>query len=200
MKKTLLVLIVAIATLYSCTEEKKRRGRIDYPLIKEKVGITGALEEQFDKITDEYADKGRQLFEENKKNNKETTKEERELIAQEQDGKIKSILTDEQYAIYAEEVKIERTGREKYNIGLIKEGLALDSTQSVVYDQTNAAFYKTLRDNHDSYHGKPDVYKQFYAELDINRKEALKNILSESQFQQYLELVEKYQIGKSGER
>ncbi len=193
-------MVLALGILISCSEEKKQKGRINYTLIKEKAKITGTLEEQFDKITDQYASETKALYEKNKKDNKETSKEDREQLAQAQDAQIKTILSAEQYAIYAEEIKIERTGREKYNVNLIKEELDLDSTQALAYDQTNAAFYKTLRDNHDSYHGKPDVYKQFYEELDVSRKEALKNIFTEEQYQTYLTLREKYQIGKSGER
>jgi|GEM_PF-1723714 len=198
MKKILIMLLVAGTFLVSCKEEKRQRGRINYTQIKEKAGISGATAEQFDKITEEYGQKSRELFENNKKNNKETTQEEREQLAQEQDEQIKTILSEEQYVIYAEEIKIERTGREKYNMGLIRDALALDSTQGIAFDQANAAFYKTLRDNHDSYHGKPDVYKQFYAELDESRKTAFKSILSEDQYQKYLTLAEQYQLGKSG--
>lgn len=199
--KKLLLFILTLGVLISCSEEKKqRRGRIDYNLIKEKAGISGSTAESFDKITDEYMAKSKELFEANKKNNKETTKEEREAIAKAQDEKIQTILSAEQYAIYEAEIKIERMGREKYNINLIKEELALDSAQTLAYEQTNAAFYKTLRDNHDSYHGKPDVYRQFYDELDLSRKEALKSVLTEDQYQKYLTLREKYEIGKSGER
>ncbi len=198
--RKIVMIVLALGMLISCTEEKKRKGRINYDLIKEKANITGSVAEEFDKITDEYSGKMKELYEKNKENNKETSKEEREELSQAQDDKIKTVLSPEQYAIYAEEIKIERTGREKHNINVIKEELGLDSTQAVVYDQTNAAFYKTLRDNHDSYHGKPDVYKQFYEELDGSRKEALKKILTEEQYQKYLTLVEKYQIGKSGER
>lgn len=191
--------IVALAILSSCSNEK-RRGRIDYTAIKEKAGISGTSAEEFDKITDEYSAKAKQLFEENKKNNKKTSKEDREQIAAEQDQKIKAILTAEQFTVYAEEVKIERMGRDTYNMALIKDSLKLDSAQAVAFEQTNAAFNKTMRDNHDSYHGKPDVYKQFYAELDVSRRSALEKILTESQYQTYLNLVEKYKIGQSGER
>ena len=77
----------------------------------------------------------------------------------EQDAIIKKVLNEAQFIIYTNEIKIERDGREKYNMKIIRLELALDSIQSVQYDLANEAFYTLLIENHDNYHGKPDVYR-----------------------------------------
>jgi hypothetical protein len=196
------ILVIAVATLFaSCAEEKKGgRGRINYDLIKEKAGITAATAQEFDKITADFGEQMRTLNEKNKANNVKMTDEERAAFFAQQDAKIKGILTAEQYAIYDAEIKIERKGREQHNLGLIKEELALDSATAEMFDKTQAVFYKAMRDNHDYYHGKPDVRQQFYNELDVSRKAALKENLTEEQYNKYLQLAAQYKLGTNGGR
>jgi hypothetical protein len=200
MKKFILIIAVALF-ITSCGEEKKGgRGRINYDLIKEKAGITGATAQEFDKITADFGEQMRELNEKNKANNVKMTDEERAAFFAQQDEKIKGILTAEQYATYEAEIKIERKGREQHNIALIKEELALDSAQAEMYDKAQAVFYKAMRDNHDYYHGKPDVRQQFYNELDVSRKAVLKEQLTEEKYNKYLELAAKYKLGTNGGR
>jgi hypothetical protein len=106
-------------------------------------------------------------------------------------------LNDEQYLIYEREIKIEREGREQHNMKLISEALALDSAQRIKFTLANEAFYTTLIDNHDNYHGKPDVYLEYYKELDVSRKAAFKKLMTEDQYSNYLKLADQYNIGKS---
>lgn len=200
MKKFILIIAVALF-ITSCGEEKKGgRGRINYDLIKEKAGITGATAQDFDKITADFGEQMRELNEKNKANNVKMTDEERAAFFAQQDEKIKGILTAEQFVTYETEIKIERKGREQHNIALIKEELALDSAQAEIYDKTQAVFYKAMRDNHDYYHGKPDVRQQFYNELDVSRKAVLKEQLTEEKYNKYLELAAKYKLGGNGGR
>lgn len=91
----------------------------------------------------------------------------------------------------------ERKGREQHNMNLIKAELGLDSIQNAKFDLINEAFYTTLIDNHDNYHGKPKVYEQYYKEIDVNRKVAFKELMTDDQYNNYLELVKKYNFGKS---
>ncbi len=158
--------------------------------------LTSEQASQFDNITQTYSKKARAAYEGNS-GNKEAAMKAVNTVFQEQDAKIKEILDADNYKIYASEIKIEREGREKYNMKLIKQELNLDSAQNAQFDLTNEAFYTTLIDNHDNYHGKPDVYLQYYAEIDVNRRDAFKKFMSDTQYQKYLSLVEKYGIGKS---
>lgn len=192
-KYTLFPLLVLL--LFACGKEKSK-SRFNYTLIKEKINIQDDQVEQFDQITEEYAVLGYKTYNENK-DDRTVLMEKLKVLGNEQDAEIKKILTEKQYLIYKEEIEIERSGREKHNVKLIKAELNLDSTQALQYDQANAVFYKSLVDNHDNYHGKPDVYRQYYDELDKSRRAALQDVLTEEQFQEYLTLVEKYNVGKS---
>ena len=195
MKKYLNFLVICILalTVVSCGP---KRERFNYTLIKSKMeNLTEEQVDQFDEITDSHLSKARSVFHQDG-----DQKEKMQKVAQiwvEQDDKIKRILTEEQFAIYAKEIKIEREGREKYNTTLIRDELGLDSTQTVQYNLANEAFYKLLIDNHDNYHGKPDVYLQYYAEIDVSRKEAFQQLMNEEQYARYLELAEEYKLGKS---
>lgn len=194
MKKLSAVLILALALLSACGGKKEER--FNYTMIKEKLDLTEEEISQFDEITDTYMQKAHENFEKNRGDREAAMKGLKAIFA-EQDEKIKAILSEEQYAIYASEIKIEREGREKHNMKLIKQELALDSAQAVQFDLANEAFYTTLIDNHDNYHGKPEVYKKYYKELDVSRKDAFEKLMTEEQYNQYLRLSQKYKIGQS---
>lgn len=187
----MLLLILLIA---SCNGHK--RERFNYTLIKSKLDLIPEQVEKFDEITTSHTQKARKAYESNKGNHEEV-KNAVAAIFQEQDAKIKAILSEEKFAIYAKEIKIEREGREKYNMTLIRNKLELDSVQTVKYDRANEAFYQLLLDNHDNYHGKPDVYLQYYQEIDVNRQEAFKKLMTETQYEKYQKLAEEYKLGKS---
>ncbi|AFM06128.1 hypothetical protein Fleli_3822 [Bernardetia litoralis DSM 6794] len=188
------ILILAILTIFVSCSKKENRGRFNYPMIKSKISLTEEQASNFDEITKEYTQQAKQAWIDNA--DKTIARSTQKIIFAEQDAKIKEILNNEQYEIYFKEVNIERTGREKHNMTLIKEALQLDSLQAIKYDLVNTAFFTTLSDNHDNYHGKPEVYKTYFKEIDVSRKEALKKILTNEQYNNYLKLAEKYQLGK----
>jgi hypothetical protein len=187
-------LIIAVLVLLASCGPK--RERFNYTLIKSKLDLTSEQTTKFDGITKEYLSKARAAYEGNQ-GDKAAAKEAVAKVFAEQDALIKEVLNDSQFDIYMTEIKIEREGREQHNMKQIKAALVLDSLQSVQFDLANEAFYTTLIDNHDNYHGKPDVYKQYYAELDVSRKEAFAKLMSDVQYNKYLKLAEEYKIGQS---
>lgn len=194
MKNRIIFSVLAtLLVLVSCGEEKER---FNYALIKSRLDLTEEQLSQFDNVTGTYGSKAREAYESNM-TEREAARKAVAVVFAEQDAEMKKVLTEPQYEIYAAEIKIEREGREKHNMKLIKEELALDSAQSVQFDMANEAFYTTLFDNHDNYHGKPDVYRQYYQELDKSRREAFSMLLSEGQYENYLRMAGEYEIGKS---
>lgn len=187
------ITFVLVFLLFACGPERER---FNYTLIKSKLDLTEKQISQFDEITTSYTKKARGAYERNRGDRK-AVKEAVEAVFSEQDAKIKAILDENQFTIYSAEIRIEREGREKYNMKLIRKELALDSAQSVQYDLANEAFYTLLIENHDNYHGKPDVYMQYYAEIDVNRQKAFRNLMTEDQYKKYLQLAEKYELGQS---
>lgn len=190
------VLLSTMILLAACHSQPKGE-RFNYTLIKSKLTLTEEQTSKFDDITANYLKKARETFEHGEGKSKEVIRKTVKDIFVEQDSLIKVLIGDDQYTIYAAEIKIEREGREKYNMTLIRDELALDSAQMTQYNIANEAFYTLLINNHDNYHGKPDVYKQYYAEIDVSRQKALKKLMTTDQYDTYLGLFEKYKIGKS---
>jgi len=189
------ILIIAILTIVVSCSKKESKGRFNYPMIKSKIALTKEQTTKFDKITTEYTEKAKQAWLD-ANGNKEAALAAQKLVFAEQDAKIKAFISDKQYETYFTEVNIERGGRESYNMKLIKAELGLDSLQSVKYDAANETFFTVLRDNHDNYHGKLDVYMQYHKEIDVSRRAAFKKMMTEEQFNKYLKLIEEYKVGK----
>lgn len=192
--KTKLLPIFGLFLLLSCNEQKKER--FNYTLIKSVMEITKEQTEKFDAVTATYTKLGKETYEKYHED-KERLAQELKKVGMQQDAEIKSILNQEQYLIYEREIKIEREGREKHNMKLISEVLGLDSAQIIRFNLANEAFYTTLIDNHDNYHGKPDVCLEYYKELDLSRKAAFEKLMTPEQYSKYLKLADQYNIGKS---
>ena len=192
--KTIGRILYVILLLSACSSPQQER--FNYTLIKSKLDMTENQVTQFDRITTSHSKKAREAYESNRGNREEVRKAVM-AVFKEQDRQIHALLDEDQFAIYAKEIKIEREGREKHNMILVRDKLGLDSAQIVKYDLANEAFYTLLIDNHDNYHGKPDVYRQYYAEIDVNRQEAFRKLMTEDQYDKYLELAEEYKLGES---
>ena len=192
--KTIGRILYVILLLSACISPQQER--FNYTLIKSKLDMTENQVTQFDRITTSHSKKAREAYESNRGNREEVRKAVM-AVFKEQDRQIHALLDEDQFAIYAKEIKIEREGREKHNMILVRDKLGLDSAQIVKYDLANEAFYTLLIDNHDNYHGKPDVYRQYYAEIDVNRQEAFRKLMTEDQYDKYLELAEEYKLGES---
>ena len=191
LSKTLSVL--ALLMLVACGP---KRERFNYTMIKSKMDLNEEQTKQFDELTSAYLIKARNAIESNM-GNKEESRAALKAVFSEQDQKIEQVLSAEQFAIYTHEIHIEREGREKYNSTLIRNELDLDSMQLVKFNQANEAFYTTLYDAHDNYHGKPDVYRLYYKEIDKSRREAFKSFMTEDQFIKFEQLAIEYELGVS---
>lgn len=150
----------------------------------------------FDRITADYTAKARAAYQDNAGDKQKAQQKVADVFAA-QDVAIQALVSPEQFDIYSKEIKIEREGREKYNMTLIRDELQLDSLQLMKYDLANEAFYKLLIDNHDNYHGKPDVYRQYYAEIDKSRQQAFVELMTDEQYDRYVQLADQYGVGKS---
>ena len=189
------ILIIAILTIVVGCSEKESKGRFNFPMIKSKIALTKEQTTKFDKIATAYTAQAKQAWID-AKGDRDAALAAQKIIFAEQDAKIKEILDEKQYVTYFKEVNIERSGREKHNMALIKNELDLDSLQSVKYDLVNETFFTVLRENHDNYHGKLDVYVQYHKEIDVSRRVAFKKMMTEEQFDTYLKLIDKYKVGK----
>ncbi len=191
-----LTYLLAICFLTLACSSKKHKGPFNYELIKSKLQLTPSETERFNEIIEEYTKKLIANFRTSGKTRSEKMAQAKELSSQ-QDSLIKLLLSKEKFAIYKTEIGIERKGRDRHNMDLIKDQLGLDSLQTKKFEAANKAFYTTLVENHDYYHGKPDVYLQYYKEIDVNRQNLFEKILNKEQLETYNKLKSEYKIGQS---
>ncbi|SEC24140.1 hypothetical protein SAMN04489761_2463 [Tenacibaculum sp. MAR_2009_124] len=191
-----LTYLLAISLLILSCSSKKHEGPFNYNLIKNKLNLTLSEIEEFDKIIGEYNGKLVANFQTSGRSKSEKMKNAKE-ISSIQDSLIKLLLSKEKYSIYKTEIDIERKGRDQHNMNLIKAQLSLDSLQTKKFEAANKAFYTTLIGNHDYYHGKPDVYLQYYKEIDANRQNLFEKMLTKEQLNTYNKLKSEYKIGQN---
>lgn len=192
--KNNIFVVLAVITIISCSDNKKRRG-IDYNKIKPELALTAEQEKQFDEIIVKY----QKIAEEERTSMKESTKPNRiEMFKKMEERSIKqteemaSFLNEEQLTKYKEFVKKNGRKRPRYNdeiITKIKTEANLDEEQSKILEAANNAFEKAYHDAHDIYHGNSDLAKEYWNKFDEERKNALKSVLSEEQYNKFLEIV-----------
>lgn len=192
----LTVLLMAFAFIGCSKTEKesnsKRRGA-DYSLIQADLQLDPAVSEQFKAITDKY-DKARKDFRETlgEHPDRVTLFTKYEELQGQQDAEVKALLTEAQYAQYAEFVDKNTRKRPRYNQTLldsIQAQASLDEKQMQVVKAANDAFEKAYSDAHDIYHGNSELAAKYWNDYDQKRKEAIKSALNEEQYKAFEEVV-----------
>lgn len=186
--------LVLSLLFFAC--KHKNSGPFNYELIKKKLTLTDEETKKFDDIIDVHTAQLINNFKNSEKSTPEKMKVAKQISAK-QDSLVKLLLPDKKFQVYKTEITIERKGRDRHNMNLIKNQLNLDSIQTQKYEAANEAFYTTLINNHDYYHGKPNVYLQYYKEIDVNRQQVFEKILNKNQLNIYNTLKAEYKIGKS---
>lgn len=196
MKKALVVLSLAATMLFtSCKEEQKRRG-IDYNEIKPELALTPEQESQFDELVAKYqkiaeesraaatADGAKPDRVEMFKKNEERMKLQNQEMSQ--------FLDEAQMQKYVDFVAKNTRKRPRYNdelLAQIKTELAMTPEQASMLEAANDAFERAYQDAHDLYHGNGELAKEYWDKYDTERKNALKQVLSEEQFVKFEEMV-----------
>ena len=94
-----------------------------------------------------------------------------------------------QYEAFTAQNSRRRPGYSVELINRIKSELQLDASQSQMLEAVNRAFEKSYHDAHDFYHGNGELAAEYWKKYDEERKKALKQVFTETQFEQYLEIV-----------
>ncbi|WP_044202249.1 hypothetical protein [Flammeovirga sp. OC4] len=195
MKKFLLIL-ATVSVLFSCGNEKKRRG-IDFTKLKAELNLSADQEEKYDAIVTSYEENRQTQLEELKASGKMSRKGYMKIMKTsytKQEEALKALMNEEQKELTHEFVKRYMPGQSDYSDELkteIVQTLALDSTQAVQYKAVNEAFTKAFRDAHDHYHGNGEAATMYWNQFNEDRKVALQKIFSDDQYAQYLELIKK---------
>lgn len=179
----------------STSQQNRRRG-IDYNAIKQELGLSAEQEKQFDEVLEKY----RQIGEANRasytgadgKIDRVAMFEKMDELRKQQSAEVATFLNAEQIKQYEDFVAKNSRRRPGYSdeiMAQIKNELALDESQSKVLDAVNKAFEKSFHDAHDFYHGNAELAAEYWTKYDEERKNALKQIFTETQYNQYLEIV-----------
>lgn len=196
MKKALLVVSLAATLLFtSCKEEQKRRG-IDYNEIKPELALTPEQDKQFDEVVAKY----KKIAEESraaatadgaKPDRVEMFKKNEERMKL-QNQEMSQFLDEAQMQKYADFVAKNSRKRPRYDdelLAQIKTELAMTPEQASMLEAANDAFERAYQDAHDFYHGNGELAKEYWDKYDAERKNALKQVLSEEQFVKFEEMV-----------
>lgn len=176
-------------------QQNRRRGP-DYNVIRQSLALTAEQETQFDAVIEKY----RQVGEANRasftgadgKVDRVVMFEKMEEVRKQQSSEMATFLTADQITQFEEFVEKNSRKRPGYSqevLAQIKTDLKLDDAQSQMLDVVKKAFEKSYHDAHDIYHGNPELASEYWSKYDEERKNALKQVFSATQYEQYLEIV-----------
>lgn len=173
----------------------RRRGP-DYQALKQELQLTADQQKRYDALLEKY----RGIQESNRiaftqadgKVDRMMMYEKMDELRQQQTAEMKTILSEEQlkqYEAYTEQHSRRRPGYSDELMTRLKSELQLEASQSQMLEAVNRAFEKSYHEAHDFYHGNGKLAREYWTRYDDERKKALKQVFSETQYEQYLELV-----------
>ncbi len=176
-------------------EQNRRRGP-DYNALKQELGLSAEQEKQFDEVTEKY----RRIGEANRasytgadgKVDRVAMFEKMDEVRKQQFAEVATFLNTDQIRQYEEFVEKNSRKRPGYSdeiVTRIKTELKLDQSQAQILEAANKAFEKSFHDAHDFYHGNSELAAEYWTKYDEERKNALKQVFTEVQYKQYLEIV-----------
>lgn len=178
------------------TNQSNRRRGPDYQALKQELQLTAAQENQYDALLEKY----RGIQEASRttwtsadgKVDRMTMFEKMDELRKQQSAEMATILNEaqmKQYEAFTAQNSRRRPGYSVELINRIKSELQLDASQSQMLEAVNRAFEKSYHDAHDFYHGNGELAVEYWKKYDEERKKALKQVFTETQFEQYLEIV-----------
>lgn len=197
MKKIFFTVLATAILLISCNSENGKKRGINYDELKKELALSEEQTTQFDEVIEKYikiAEENRSAIKASgeKMDRVEAFKKMEERNAQ-QEQEVSTFLNEDQMQKYTEFMDKNSRKRPRYNdkvLAEIKTKLALTDEQSKVLEAANNAFEKSYHDAHDIYHGNSELAKEYWVKFDKERKNALKQYLSEEQYTEFLKIVE----------
>lgn len=193
--KSIITALAFSLVLVSCNKEEKKRKGVDYNAAKGELALTAEQEKSYDEVVAKYA----KIAEESKAAATDGAKPDRvEMFKKmeernvQQTADMAAFLNEAQLQKYSDFVAKNSRKRPRYDDALlakIKTDLALDEQQAKMLEAANNAFEKAYQDAHDLYHGNGELAKEYWEKYDAERKNAMKQVLSEEQNAAFLELV-----------
>ena len=113
-------------------------------------------------------------------------------VRKQQSAEVATFLNTDQtrrYEEFIEKNSRKRPGYSEEIVTRIKTELKLDESQAQMLEAANKAFEKSFHDAHDFYHGNSELAAEYWKKYDDERKNVLKQVFTEAQYEQYLEIV-----------
>ncbi len=179
----------------SANQSHRRRGP-DYQALKQELQLTAGQEKQYDALLEKYRliqEAGRAAWTgADGKVDRMTMFEKMDELRKQQSAEMAMILNEEQlkqYESFTAQNSRRRPGYPEKLINRIESELQLDASQSQMLEAVNRAFEKSYHDAHDFYHGNGELAAEYWKKYDEERKKALKQVFTQTQYEQYLEIV-----------
>ncbi len=180
----------------STSQSNRRRGP-DYQALKQELQLTADQEKQYDALLEKYRlmqEAGRATWTgADGKVHRMTMFEKMDELRKQQSAEMATILNEEQlkqYDTFTAQHSRRRPGYTEELISRITSELQLDASQSQMLEAVNRAFEKSYHDAHDFYHGNGELAAEYWKKYDEERKKALKQVFTQTQYAQYLEMVQ----------
>ncbi|HHT33946.1 MAG TPA: hypothetical protein GX018_02830 [Bacteroidales bacterium] len=178
------------------TNQSTRRRGPDYQALKQELQLTGDQEKQYDALLEKYRgiqEAGRTAWTgADGKVDRMTMFEKMDELRKQQSAEMATILNEEQmkqYEAFTAQNRRRRPGYPDELMSRLKSELQLDESQWQMLKAVNKAFEKSYHDAHDFYHGNGELAREYWQRYDKERKNALKQLFNETQYEQYLEIV-----------
>lgn len=196
MKKLFFTLITVSLLAISCGEEKGGRRGINYDELKQELALNDEQTIKFDEVVAKYQKIGEEMRAAAKADGAKFDRVEAfkkmEERNKQQTADMAGFLDATQLQKYTEFMEKNSRKRPRYNdelLAKIKADLELNDEQSKILEAANNAFEKSYHNAHDIYHGNSELAREYWTKFDDERKNALKQVFSEEQYTQFLELV-----------
>lgn len=187
--------IFILSVLFAACGKVGPQSGPDYSKVKPALNLDKKQEKQFDKITAEFNEMRLKVVADARsggKMNREALIAEIKKVFALQAEALKPVLNDEQFAYYSAWLEKQLPGSvgwSKELVAQIKSELALNEEKAKMVDAVNEAFIEAYVGAHDNYHGNNEAAKKYWTEFNNNRNEAVKQMLTEEQYAQYLEIT-----------
>lgn len=197
MRKIIFIFLI-VACIASCKKDQNEKRGIDFGAIASEMNLSEEKEKQYKDIVTKYAKQRDEIMATAKRDKSSTTATMNKLqnVLKNQTQEVSAILDVNQMKVYNKLVekirKMRNPGYTKELITKIVSDLGLSEDQAKMLNVANKAFEKSYIDAHDYYHGNNEAAKEYWNRFDIERKNAIKTVLTKEQYQQFLEIVKDF--------
>lgn len=196
--KNIIFLFLALVVTVSCKNDHHGKQKIDFGALVPEMNLSPEKEKQYKDIVSKFAKQRDQIMATAKddKSDRTVTMNKLQNLLKNQTKEVSAILDANQMKIYnglIEKIKkMQNPGYSKEVITKIVADLELNEEQTKMLKAANKAFAKSYLDAHDYYHGNNEAAKEYWNKFDNERKNAMKSVLTNEQYQKFLQIIKDF--------